>query len=56
MVQIESIGMLSLLVIQNVNHLQQVRIQAQNIEVTKTMNQIKPHNMGKTCKQTNIML
>jgi hypothetical protein len=56
MVQIESVGMLSLLVIQNVNHLQQVRIQAQNIEVTKTINQIKPHNMGKTCNQTNITL
>ncbi len=56
MVQIKSIGMLNLLVIQNVNHLQQVRIQAQNIEMTKTMNQIKPHNLRKTYKQTNIML
>jgi hypothetical protein len=56
MAQTKSIGMFNLLVIQNAIHLQQVRIQAQNIEVTKTMNQIKVHNIGKTYEQTNTML
>jgi len=55
MTQIKSTRMLNLLMIQNVIHLQQVRIQAQNIEVTKIMNQIKLHSRRKTYKQTNTM-
>ncbi len=38
MAQTKSTRMLGLLVIQTVIHLQQVKIQAQNIKVTKTMN------------------
>jgi hypothetical protein len=45
MAQIKFITMLNLLMIQNAIHLQQVKIQAQNIELTKTMNQIKLHNI-----------
>jgi hypothetical protein len=40
---------------QNTIHLQQVGIQAQNIEVTKTMNKIKLQNVRKTCKHENNM-
>jgi hypothetical protein len=52
MAQIKSTRILSLLMIQNAIHMQEVRIQAQNIEMTKTMNQIKLHNIKKNL-QTN---
>jgi Cu/Ag efflux protein CusF len=35
-------------------HLQQVGIQAQNIEITKTMNQVKLQNKKITCKHAKI--
>jgi len=41
---------------QNATHLQQARIQAQNIKITKTMNQNKLHNLEKTYKHENTML
>jgi Cu/Ag efflux protein CusF len=40
---------------QNIIHLQQVGIQAQNIKVTKTMKKTKLQNTKKTCKHENIM-
>jgi len=36
-------------------HLQQARIRAQNIEITKTMNRLKLQNTRKICKDENII-